>query len=126
MLEHQGNNRLGGKDIDKLIAETFFVAPLAASFNLPDAESDAQAHKRLMRALVRHAEQAKIALSTAAEATAEIFDVGEDKDGKPIEAVITVKRSELEAKITAKTRLLILNSPQNPTGGVLQPHDVVG
>ena len=27
--------------------------------------------------------------------------------------------AELEAKITGKTRLLILNSPQNPTGGVL-------
>ncbi|HEX8739564.1 MAG TPA: aminotransferase class I/II-fold pyridoxal phosphate-dependent enzyme [Casimicrobiaceae bacterium] len=27
--------------------------------------------------------------------------------------------AELEAKITGKTRLLILNSPQNPTGGIL-------
>jgi aspartate aminotransferase len=27
--------------------------------------------------------------------------------------------AELEAKITAKTRLLILNTPQNPTGGIL-------
>jgi aspartate/methionine/tyrosine aminotransferase len=32
--------------------------------------------------------------------------------------------SELEAKITAKTRLLILNSPQNPTGGVLSAADL--
>lgn len=32
--------------------------------------------------------------------------------------------AELEAKITAKTRLLILNSPQNPTGGVLSPADL--
>jgi aspartate/methionine/tyrosine aminotransferase len=34
---------------------------------------------------------------------------------------------ELEAKITPKTRLLILNSPQNPTGGVLSKaaiHDI--
>ena len=31
--------------------------------------------------------------------------------------------AELEAKITAKTRLLILNSPQNPTGGVLSAQD---
>ncbi|HKE38476.1 MAG TPA: pyridoxal phosphate-dependent aminotransferase [Casimicrobiaceae bacterium] len=31
---------------------------------------------------------------------------------------------ELEAKITEKTRLLILNSPQNPTGGVLQRADL--
>jgi aspartate/methionine/tyrosine aminotransferase len=32
--------------------------------------------------------------------------------------------AELEAKITPKTRLLILNSPQNPTGGVLGPSDL--
>ena len=32
--------------------------------------------------------------------------------------------AELEAKITPKTRLMILNSPQNPTGGVLGPKDL--
>ena len=32
--------------------------------------------------------------------------------------------AELDAKITAKTRLLILNSPQNPTGGVLCAADL--
>ncbi len=32
--------------------------------------------------------------------------------------------AELEAKITAKTRLLILNTPQNPTGGILAPGDL--
>jgi aspartate aminotransferase len=32
--------------------------------------------------------------------------------------------AELEAKITPKTRLLILNTPQNPTGGVLHGEDL--
>ena len=32
--------------------------------------------------------------------------------------------NELEALITDRTRLIILNSPQNPTGGVLTPQDV--
>src|SRR3954465_15057883 len=32
--------------------------------------------------------------------------------------------AELEAKITPKTRLLILNTPHNPTGGVLQVSDL--
>ena len=32
--------------------------------------------------------------------------------------------AELEAKITPKTRLLILNSPQNPTGGILSAADL--
>ncbi|MBI3526577.1 MAG: pyridoxal phosphate-dependent aminotransferase [Betaproteobacteria bacterium] len=32
--------------------------------------------------------------------------------------------AELEAKITPKTKLLILNSPQNPTGGIIPKKDV--
>jgi aspartate aminotransferase len=32
--------------------------------------------------------------------------------------------AELEAKITPKTRLLILNSPQNPTGGILDHQEL--
>ena len=32
--------------------------------------------------------------------------------------------AELEAKITPKTRLLILNSPQNPTGGIIPKKDI--
>ena len=32
--------------------------------------------------------------------------------------------AELEARITAKTRLLILNTPQNPTGGILRAEDL--
>ena len=32
--------------------------------------------------------------------------------------------AELEAKITPKTRLLILNTPHNPTGGMLQAEDL--
>src|SRR4030095_4716329 len=32
--------------------------------------------------------------------------------------------AELEAKITPKTRLLILNTPQNPTGGILDHADL--
>jgi len=32
--------------------------------------------------------------------------------------------NELEALITDRTRLIIINSPQNPTGGVLTPQDI--
>jgi aspartate/methionine/tyrosine aminotransferase len=34
--------------------------------------------------------------------------------------------SELERKITSRTRLLVLNSPHNPTGAVLKPETVEG
>jgi molecular chaperone DnaK len=95
ILEHEGNNRLGGKDIDEAIAEAFLLAPLAQTFRLPE---DAE-RQRLMRALIRQAELAKIALSSAEETIVELFDLGEDLDGKPIEATITIKRSEMESKV---------------------------
>ena len=52
VLEHQGNNRLGGKDIDQLMAQHFLLAPLSQIFDLPDANTNPLAHNRLMRALV--------------------------------------------------------------------------
>jgi molecular chaperone DnaK len=99
VLEHQGDNRLGGKDIDRLIAEGCFFEPLKAAFNLPDRLSDPQAYDRLFRHLVRHAEQAKIVLSSAPQTVVELFDIGDDKDGKPLELTLTLTRADMESKI---------------------------
>lgn len=99
VLEHQGNNRLGGKDIDRVIAEAFLLEPLRSSFKLPDAQEQPEAFSRLMRALVRSAEQAKIALSSADAVPVELFDIGDDLAGTPIEATFTLRRSEVDAKV---------------------------
>jgi molecular chaperone DnaK len=99
VLEHQGNNRLGGKDIDKAIAQSMLFEPLAKSFHLPDPQKDQAAYRRLMRALVRQAEQIKIALTTDEEATVDLFNMGDDLDQKPIEASFSIKRAEMEGKI---------------------------
>src|SRR4051794_15958556 len=40
VLEHQGNNRLGGKDIDRAIAEMFLLTALNQTFKLPDRQAD--------------------------------------------------------------------------------------
>ena len=99
VLEHQGDNRLGGKDMDRVLAEEMLLPRLAREFNLPTREQDARAYDRLIRGLIRNAEHAKIALSTATETLIEVFDLGDDRDGKPIEAPITLTRAELEAKV---------------------------
>ncbi len=99
VLEHQGNNRLGGKDIDRLIAMEMIWNPLAQAFNLPDFKNETPAYNRLMRAITRNAEQAKIALSTAGQTTVDLFDIGEDKDGKTIEMTLVLKRSEMESLV---------------------------
>jgi molecular chaperone DnaK len=100
VLDHQGDNRLGGKDLDRLIAETFFCRALADGFALPQKKEDGGRYEGFMRALVRHAEVAKIALSTTKEVTVELFDLGRDRDGKAIEGTVVLKREEVDAAVT--------------------------
>jgi len=99
VLEHQGDNRLGGKDIDKLIAEELLLAPLAQSFALPDGKDNPAAFNSLFRALVRQAEQAKIQLSSVVQVSVDLFDLGEDRNGKPIELTVSVNRTEVESRM---------------------------
>lgn len=101
VLDHQGDNRLGGKDLDRVIAESFFLRVLAQSFALPDSRTDFVAYDRLFRRLLRHAEHAKIGLSSATEVPVDLFDLGDDLGGKAIEATITIRRDEMEAKVAS-------------------------
>jgi molecular chaperone DnaK len=100
VLEHQGDNRLGGKDIDRIIADAFLLEPLGQTFALPDPKTDPAAYDRLYRALVRQAEQAKITLTSAPQVTVDLFDLGEDRDGKPIELSLTIARADVESRMT--------------------------
>ncbi len=99
ILDHQGDNRLGGKDIDKLLSETLLLPPLAATFHLPKAADRPAEYRRLIRGLTRAAERAKIALSQQEEAVVELFDLGQDLDGRAIELSLTLKRGEMETNI---------------------------
>lgn len=96
VLEHQGNNRLGGKDLDRIIMESFLLPALAATYHLPDAKANPQAFHPLARRLLRHAEQAKIQLSTAPEIPVEMFDLGQDLDGTPMELALVLRRADVE------------------------------
>ncbi len=99
VLEHQGNNRLGGKDIDRAIAEHLLLEPLAEQFKLPDRLQQPNMYDRLFRHLVRLAEQAKVALSTAETVPVDVFNVGDDLTGMPIEASLTLTRADVERRI---------------------------
>ncbi len=99
VLENQGNNRLGGKDMDRVLAENLLMEPLSHRFKLPDKNDQPTQYNRLLRHLIRIAEHAKIALSTTDVTTVEIFNVGEDLQSNPIEAAFTITRPELEKQI---------------------------
>jgi molecular chaperone DnaK len=99
VLEHRGDNHLGSKDIDRLLVQNIFLPFLARQFALPDASAERQAHERLFRKLSFIAEYAKIDLSTLPQTVVSLIDLGDDKEGRPIEAELTLTRSQLEHEV---------------------------
>ncbi|MFL6282778.1 MAG: Hsp70 family protein [Pyrinomonadaceae bacterium] len=98
VLEHRGDNHLGGKDVDLALAESVLLPFLYGQFALPRADTDASAHKRLLRRLAFIAEYAKIELTTADETIISLIDLGDDLEGRPIEAELPLTRARLEAE----------------------------
>ena len=95
VLEHRGNNLLGGKDIDRLIVEQIIFPALSSSFDLKGAGPKAARTFLLPRLRVK-AEEAKIDLSTATQVVVPLYDLGEDDAGIPIEMDVPITRAELE------------------------------
>jgi molecular chaperone DnaK len=98
VLEHRGDTHLGGKDVDLALAERVLLPFLSEQFALPRADTDAAAHKRLLRRLAFIAEYAKIELTTADETIVSLIDLGDDLYGRPIEAELPLTRARLEAE----------------------------
>jgi molecular chaperone DnaK len=96
VLEHRGNNLLGGKDIDRLLVLSALLPPLTAQFRLPDPDRDPEQYQQLLRRLAIRAEEAKIELSSREESIVALFDMGEDLDRKAIELEVPVSRKQLE------------------------------
>lgn len=104
VLDHEGDNYLGGKDFDWQVVERLLVPRLAAQFNVAsfrrdNAEAGARRNLAMLKAL---AESVKIELSRDehAVATTEVFAKPmTDDDGKVIEVDINVSRSEYDAAV---------------------------
>ena len=96
VLEHRGNNVLGGKDIDKAILDQILLPALRSSFDLPESSVSDPRLKGLMARLRARAEEAKIDLSTASNVTLSLYDVGNDRCGTAIEMDIAISREQLE------------------------------
>ncbi len=124
VLEHQGNNRLGGKDIDRAIAERLLLPALAARFQLPDRTAQPTQYDRLFRSLVRLAEQTKIALSTVSTATVDIFDLGDDLTGTPLELSFPLERAAVEKEIAPLLDKCLDLTRRALEGARLSPADV--
>jgi molecular chaperone DnaK len=101
VVDHEGDNFLGGTDFDALIVERLLVPQIEAAGQfthlLLEMRSAKGRYNRLFLQLLQKAEEAKIQLSNAESADIE-FEV-EDESGEELELCLTIQRSEFEALI---------------------------
>ncbi|NID13517.1 Hsp70 family protein [Fibrivirga algicola] len=98
VLDHEGDNFLGGADFDRLIVERILVPKLEEKYSFDDLATSLKSATGRLNAqyyvMLRHAEEAKIMLSakTSADITVEGF---EDENGELVDEEIIITRSEL-------------------------------
>ena len=101
VVEHCGDNYLGGKDFDWKIVENIIYPILNKEYNLPNLSRSAE-YGALNAILKKVSETARIELSQRESSDIVIFTGGSrvsDKDGKVIDMSIPIKRSEYEQLI---------------------------
>ncbi len=98
ILDHEGDNFLGGKDIDRAIVENFILPALEKSGTftslLANMRNSNGKYHRLFNKLIYLAEEAKVALSTLMESDIEFDTI--DETGKKIDLLLTMKQSTLD------------------------------
>jgi len=99
VLNHEGDNYLGGKDIDKLIVNNILYPSLSEDYSLPNEEDNIDEYKYLNIRLIKIAEDVKKRLSTSDQYDVEIFDVGDDLNGNLIEKQLTITKKNLDEVI---------------------------
>jgi molecular chaperone DnaK len=97
VINHQGDNRLGGKNIDALLCDKLIFPKIMEKYRLTENPESLEYIKRRLRTF---AETAKKALSTKEETVIDIYDIGEDMDGEFIELSIKITRDEFNNLIS--------------------------
>lgn len=94
VVDHFGDNYLGGKDFDWKIVENVIHPILAKEYNLPGLGRTDE-YQALNAILKNAAEDAKIELSQRESTNITVYtDKINDKDGKPIDITIPIKRNQ--------------------------------
>lgn len=102
VLDHEGDNFLGGADFDNLIVEKLIIPYLNKNFKFNDLENEMKSRtgklNKLYFRLLKLAEDAKITLSNRTSAEIEVRDITDD-NGEEIDISIDITRSEFEGVI---------------------------
>lgn len=102
IIDHEGNNFLGGADFDQLIVEKLIIPKLNAEYSFGNLEEDLKSASGKFNAkyyvLLRHAEEAKIRLSAVSSAEI-VVDGFEDEEGNDVDIEISITRTEFNELI---------------------------
>ena len=127
VLDHEGDNFLGGADFDNLIIEKIIIPKLYENYKFSDLEDKMKSASGKFNAvylkLLRLSEDAKIILS--AKTSAEIEVAGfEDEDGNDVDMEIVITRSEFNELIKPKIDWTIEMIKKIITRNSLKPSDL--
>ena len=99
ILEHGGDNHLGGKDFDQLVVDEVILPAILKEYKLADLRRDNPKYARLFGKLAGLAESDKIDLSSSDSTTIEVDGIGDDDDGREILLGIPLSASEYQKLI---------------------------
>lgn len=102
VLDHEGDNYLGGTDFDSLIVEKFIIPQLENRYVFSNLEEDLKSssgkYNSKYYVLLRKAEDAKILLSSKTSAEL-VIDGFEDENGNDIDIELILTRTEFNEMI---------------------------
>ena len=127
VLDHEGDNFLGGADFDSLIVEKILIPKILEKYSFENLEDEMKSasgkYNSKYYVLIRRAEEAKILLS--AKSSAEIvIDGMEDDNGDEVDIEITITRSEFNELIKQHTDSTIEMVKKILTRNTLKSNDV--
>lgn len=96
VFDTEGDNYLGGKNLDYAIVDNIIIPYLLDNFNLKSTVADADKKEVLRDAMKTYAEEVKNQLSfkEKEDILSNLGDLGEDDDGEEIELDLTVTQEE--------------------------------
>ncbi len=98
IIDHEGDNFLGGTDFDKEIVEKLVIPYLESEGKFENLEQELKSaagkYNKLYQVLLHKAEEAKVILSNAT--STEIEFEATDDNGKEIEGFLTIERQQFE------------------------------
>lgn len=101
VVDHEGNNYLGGTDFDKIMVERYIIPHLEKEGNFANLEKEMKSasgkYNRLYNLLLYKSEEAKIQLTNSP--LAEIEFETEDDTGEQLDIFLTISREQLEQAI---------------------------